>query len=124
MCFGLEKFHTYLYGRHVTIQKGYKPLGMIQQKPIHVASHCLPMHASSHAKKNDYTIQYKPGKEMLLADHPSHFPSYRESFPIPKAQSIEHVQLSTAKLDAIQAFIEHDLVYSTLYCPTPKRMGG
>ena len=37
VCFGLKKFHTYLYGRHVIVQNDHKPLEMIQQKPIHVA---------------------------------------------------------------------------------------
>ena len=36
VCFSLEKFHTYLYGRHVIMQNDHKPLEMIQQKPIHV----------------------------------------------------------------------------------------
>ena len=35
VCFGLEKFHTFLYGRYITIQNDHKPLEMIQQKPIH-----------------------------------------------------------------------------------------
>ena len=33
VCFSLKKFHTYLYGRHVTIQNDHKPLEMIEQKP-------------------------------------------------------------------------------------------
>ena len=37
VCFSLKTFHTYLYGRHVTIQNDHKPLVMIQQKPIHAA---------------------------------------------------------------------------------------
>ena len=36
VCFGLRKFQTYLYSRHVTVQNDHKPLEMIQQKPIHV----------------------------------------------------------------------------------------
>ena len=46
---------------------------MIQQKPIHAA----PPHLQCMLlckQKYDYTIQYKPGKEMVLADHLSHFP--------------------------------------------------
>ena len=29
VCFGLEKFHTYIYGRHVLIENDHKPLEMI-----------------------------------------------------------------------------------------------
>ena len=98
MCFCLVKIHTYLYGRHVTIQNDHKLLEMIQQKPIHAAPP-LSVHVPLHAKYN-YTIQYKPGKEMVLADHLSHFPSHKNP-PIPIAQNIQHIQLSTSKLDAI-----------------------
>ena len=52
---------------------------------------------------------------MGLADCPSHFPSLRESLPIPIHKNIQHVQLSTDKLDAIQGAIECNLVYNTLY---------
>ena len=68
-----------------------------------------------HMQKYNYTIQYNPSKEMVLADHLSHFPSHKKSLPIPIAQNIQHIQLSTAKLHAIQDFIECDLAYSTLY---------
>ena len=37
VCFGLEKFHTYVYGQHITVQNNHKPLEMIQKKPIHAA---------------------------------------------------------------------------------------
>ena len=32
--FGLEKFHTCVYGRHIIVQNDHKPLEMIQRKPI------------------------------------------------------------------------------------------
>ena len=35
--FGLEIFHTYIYGRHITVYNDHKPLEMITMKPIHVA---------------------------------------------------------------------------------------
>ena len=37
VCFGLEKFHTYIYGRHVIRENNHKLLEMIQHKPIHAA---------------------------------------------------------------------------------------
>ena len=71
-------------------------------------------------QKYDCTIQYKPGKEMVLANHLSCFPSLKESLPIPIHQNIQHVQLSTDKLDAIQGAIECDLVYYSM--PNPQGM--
>ena len=40
---------------------------MIQQKPIHTAPPKL-QHILLHMQKYDYTVQYKPGKEMVLAN--------------------------------------------------------
>ena len=70
--FGLEKFHTYIYGRHITVFNDHKPLEMITKKPIHAASPRLQrMFLLLH--KYDYTL-YKSGKEMTLADRLSRFP--------------------------------------------------
>ena len=117
VCFGLEKFHTYLYGRHVIVENEHKPLEMIQHKSIHVA---LPRlwQMLLHMKKYDYTIWYQPGKDMVLADHLSCFPSTSNSLPIPLAHNIQHVQLSNADLDITWGSVKHDLVYSTIYCLT------
>ena len=68
LCFGLEKFRTYVYGHHITVQNDHKPLKMIQKKPIHAA----PPHLQCmllHLQKYDYTIVYRPGKEMVSVDH-------------------------------------------------------
>ena len=55
VCFGLEKFHTYIYGRHVLIENDHKLLEMIQHKPIHVAPSRLQW-MLLHMQKYDYTI--------------------------------------------------------------------
>ena len=60
-------------------------------------------------QKYDYTIQYKPGKEMVLANHLSCFPSCNNSIPIPIAQNIQQVQLSNAELDVIWGSVECNL---------------
>ena len=100
VCFGLEKFHIYIYGRHVLIENDHKPLEMIQHKPIHMAPPRLQW-MLLHVQKYDYTIVYKPGKDMVLADHLSCFPSNSNYLPIPLVQNIQHIQLSTAELDVI-----------------------
>ena len=93
---------------------------MIPQKPIHAAPPCLQCMLLC-MQKYDYTIQYKPGKELVLAHHLSCFPSLKESLLIPIHHNIQHVQLSNDELDTIWGAIEHDLVYSTLYCLTLRR---
>ena len=87
---------------------------MIQHKTIHVAPPRLQW-MLLHMQKYDYTISYKPGKDLVLADHLSHFPSNSNYLPIPLVQNIQHVQLSTAELDVIRGSVERDLVYSTVY---------
>ena len=98
--FRLEKFHTYIYGRHIMVQNDHKLLEIIQQKPIHVAAPCFEW-MLLHMQMYDHTIQYKPGKEMVLADHLSCFPSCSNSFSFPIMQNVQHVQLFNAELDII-----------------------
>ena len=53
--FGLEKCHTYVYGRHIIVQNDHKPLEMIQRKPIQAAPprlQCMLLKL----QKYDYTI--------------------------------------------------------------------
>ena len=41
VCFWLEKIHTYIIGRYITVHNDHKPLKMIQKKNIHTAPPCL-----------------------------------------------------------------------------------
>ena len=120
VCFGLEKFHTYIYGRHVLVENDHKPLEMIQHKTIHVAPPRLHQMLLC-MQKYDHTIVYKPRKDMVLADSLSLFPSNTNYLPIALAQNIQHVQLSTSELGVIQGSVEHNPVYSTVYCLTLRR---
>ena len=74
VCFGLEKFHPYIYGRHITVQNDHKPLEMIQKKLIHAAMPRLKF-MLLRLQKYHYTIQYIPGKNVVLADRLSWFSS-------------------------------------------------
>ena len=117
VCFSLERFHTYIYGRHVAVEDDHKPLEIIQQKPIHVSPPWLQCMLLGMQKYN-YTIWYKPGKDMVLTNPLSHFPSHVNSLPIPISHNVQHVLLSNAELDIIQGSVECALVYSTVYCLT------
>ena len=86
------------------VENDHKPLEMIQHKPIYVAPPQLQwMHLCM--QKYDYTIQYKPSKNMVLL---SQFPSHSNYLPIPIAHSVQHIQLSNAELDIIWGSVEHD----------------
>ena len=56
VCFALEKFHTYLYSRHVIIENDHKLLEMIQHK-IHMAPPRLQRMLLC-MQTYDYTIWY------------------------------------------------------------------
>ena len=82
VCFSLEKFHTYLYSRHVIIENDHKLLEMIQHKPIHASPPRLQQ-ILLHMQKYDYTIWYKPSKDMVLANHLSDSPHGLTASPSP-----------------------------------------
>ena len=92
--FSLERFHTYIYGRHVIVENDHKLVEMIQQKPIHVAPSQL-QYMLLHMQMYDYTIWYKPGKDMVQANCLSCFPSHVNSLliPIPTMPSMYSCQM-------------------------------
>ena len=117
LCFGLKKFHTYLYSRHIIIQNDHKLLEIIQCKPIYAHTTSPAAHVTLHAKVQlHHPVQAWQGDDTC--QQPSHFHSCKESLPIAIHQNILHVQLSNDKLDAILGAVEHDPVYNTLNCLT------
>ena len=59
-------------------------------------------------QKYDYTIVYKPGKDMVLADHLSQFPSRKEYMPIELHQNIHNVHFEPDRLNIVRGAIERD----------------
>ena len=59
--------HTFIYGRHVTIQMTINPSKWYNTSPyMHPTPHLQRMLLQ--IQKYDYTVYYLPGKEMILAD--------------------------------------------------------
>ena len=112
--FSLEKFHTYIYGNHVTVYNDHKPLEMIQKKPIHAAPPCL-QRMLLRLQKYYYNIIYKPGKEMVLADRLSRFPSRNENLPIELHHNIHHITFTQDKINIICSSTERDPILHTVY---------
>ena len=67
MIFGLERFHQYTYGHHVTVQTDHKPLKSIVSKPLYKAPKRL-QRMLLRLQKYHVTLGYRPGKQMQLAD--------------------------------------------------------
>ena len=112
--FGLEKFHTYIYGRHITVFNDHKPLEMITKKPIHASPPSL-QRMLLQLQKYDYILIYKPGKEMTLSDRLSRFPSNKENTPIELHQNIQHLTFTSDRINIIRGSIERDPILSTVY---------
>lgn len=67
VCFGLERFHDYIYGKKITIKSDHKPLIPIFQKPLNKCPGRL-QRMLVQIQKYDVQIVYRPGKELLIAD--------------------------------------------------------
>ena len=65
--YGLTCFHQYVYGQVVIVETDHKPLLGIKQKRI---TDVLPrlQRMRLRCQPYDYTLMYKPGKNLVLAD--------------------------------------------------------
>ena len=113
LCFGLDRFHIYVCGKHIIVQNDRKPLEMIHRKPIHAAPPRL-QHMLLRLLKYDYTLQYIPGKDMVLADRLSRL-SLHKNNPIELHQNIQIIGFNPDCLNIIRGAIERDLVHSSVY---------
>ena len=73
VCFGLEKFHHYTYGRRVTVITDHKPLESIVLKPLSKAPKRLQS-LLLRTQKYDYSVMFKSGKSIPVADALSRSP--------------------------------------------------
>jgi RNase H-like domain found in reverse transcriptase/Reverse transcriptase (RNA-dependent DNA polymerase)/Integrase zinc binding domain len=65
--FALERFHTYVYARHITIETDHKPLIAIAKKPLASAPTRL-QRMLLRLQRYTYTLVYTPGSQVILAD--------------------------------------------------------
>ncbi len=66
--FGCERFHDYIFGKtSVTVHTDHKPLEFILKKPLYQAPQRL-QRMILRTQKYSINVQYKPGKELLIAD--------------------------------------------------------
>ena len=75
MVFGLERFHYFAYGRPILIETDHKPLESIHKKHLKNAPPRLAR-MLLRIQKYDVTIKYVHGKDLGLADAPSHVHLY------------------------------------------------
>ena len=65
--FALNKFHQYVYGKSAVVESDHKPLESIIKKPLVSAPPRL-QRMLLQLQKYSFTLIYKPGKDMVLAD--------------------------------------------------------
>ena len=75
--FGLDRFHHYAYGRHVTVETDHKPLESITHKNLTNAPPRF-MRMLLRIQKYDFTVKYVPGKDIPIADGFSRLPIHGE----------------------------------------------
>ena len=67
IAFAFNKFHQYVYGKSVLLESDHKPLESIFKKSLATAPPRLT-HMLLQLQKYSFTIAYKPGKELFLAN--------------------------------------------------------
>lgn len=103
--FSLERFDHYAYGRLVTVHSDHKPLEVISRKPLLVAPKRL-QRMLLRLQRYDYEIQYKPGREMLIADALSR--AYGQSSAAQQTAFELHLETIRAVEDIAVAPSKHD----------------
>ena len=71
MVFPFTKSHQYVYSKDVIVKSDHKPLEAILKKSLAAAPPRL-QRMLLQLQKYSFTLHYKPGKEMILADILSH----------------------------------------------------
>ena len=81
LVFGIQRYHTYLYAKPFVIITDHQPLVNITAKPIHSAPPRL-QRMLMQIQSYNYTVRYRPGKQMILADALSRSPNAENNSPI------------------------------------------
>ncbi|XP_077364459.1 uncharacterized protein LOC144008938 [Festucalex cinctus] len=93
--YGMQRYHTYLYGKSFTVFTDHKPLVTICAKPLHAAPPRLQRMLIKTQGYN-YEVKYRPGAEMVLADTLSRLPNPENDGEIQLDERIDGVN---AKID-------------------------
>lgn len=105
--FGAEKFHTYVFGAPFVIESDHQPLEMITKKSLSAAPARL-QRMMLRLQRYDYTVRYRPGRDMVLADSLSRLPTSIESPEISLNVKVCFIQFSDRKLQEIKEATDQD----------------
>lgn len=96
--YGLTKFHHYTYGRDVLVVTDHKPLVSITRKPLSKAPRRL-QNLLLKAQEYNYTLEYRPGKSIPVADALSRAPLTEGG---PAKEKVHHVFYTPFRKDRLQ----------------------
>lgn len=109
---GLEKFHTYIFGKSLTVYSDHKPLESIILKQLSLAPPRL-QRMLLRIQPYDICIKYRPGKDMVYADYLSRVqPSVGPNIEL--EQAIHLVQISASQLEKLRLASQEDAELSVL----------
>ena len=92
MVYGVNKFHTYVFGKEFTLISDHKPLEMIWRKPLGSAPPRLQRMLVK-LQGYDVNVKYRPGKTMVLADALSRLPNPQNTNEIPLDVGVDYVEI-------------------------------
>ena len=104
--FGVERFHTYIYGWSFTMEADHKPLESISSKNLAdmlAWLQCMMLHLQGY----DLTIHYHPGKEIVIPDTLPQF-SPQPGTDLPLDIIIHHAHIMPTCKEAFQQAFVND----------------
>ena len=112
--YGLEKFHYYTFGRPVTVVTDHKPLVAIAKKPLSKAPKRLQA-LLLRAQAYNYSLIYKPGKQIPVADALSRAPlPEKPNTEVVSVNNITFSPIRPERLDQIRAATQNDVTLTVL----------
>ena len=118
--FAFNRFHQYVYGKEIKVESDHKPLESITKKPLSAAPTRL-QRMLLQLQRYNFTLLYKPGKEMILVDTLSR--AYIKGAPDSDLEEglvcavslvIDNFPVSDPKLEAIRVATERDRTMTKL----------
>ncbi|XP_064629293.1 uncharacterized protein K02A2.6-like [Lineus longissimus] len=113
--YAVERFHTYVYGRRITVESDHKPLESILKKNLTSAPKRL-QRMMLRLQHYDFEVVYKKGTEMHLADTLSR--AYLETTNGDEAfeavHQIDYVPMSIERQETIRNATSEDPAMKTL----------
>ncbi|XP_033126376.1 uncharacterized protein LOC117124300 [Anneissia japonica] len=123
LVFGINRFHTYLFGKEFLVETDHKPLEMIWKKPLTSTPPRLQRQLIK-IQGYDCTIKYKPGSLMVLSDTLSRLPNPSKTQDVPIKLEVDDIEdtlntdlmsFATSKQEELQNETSNDRVLQTLW---------